>query len=355
MKPYHTCLIYLNIRERHYQIVTPFTTPLKSPFIELNSLSLQTSYHQKHYTKISKSHLFSHSHLQIWDQMGKKMKFPFLFKATETTSTAAAAWPWPACVNNPKTLSFRATTNTNIYKTMNSAYLDDRNTSAETTPDSYYSTRTPFEIRHHEDSFSAASEICEQPNDETAVIRGVRSERLFFEPGDTSSILEEAKKAYNDFPYKESAAIMAMESRDPFLDFRVSMEEMVEAHGLKDWDCLEELLTCYLRVNGKSNHGYIVGAFVDLLIHLALGCPGNSVSNSSTSAIDEQCSSSSTTTQYSFTSPLSFSSSTYSSTCSPASLSLLENEENDDIVEEKTSSFCSSGVWEIIAEEICIH
>ncbi|KAI3471771.1 hypothetical protein Pfo_028424 [Paulownia fortunei] len=268
--------------------------------------------------------------------MGKKMKFPFLSKPTETTS-AASAWPWPACVNNPKTLSFRANINGNIYKTMNSAYLDDKNTTefAET-PDSFFSIRE----HHHEESFSCASEICEQPNnDETAVVRGLRSDRLFFEPGETSSILEEAK-AYG-FPYKESVAIMAMDSRDPFLDFRVSMEEMVEAHGLKDWECLEELLTCYLRVNGKSNHGYIVGAFVDLLLHLALAS-ASSNDTSSTSAIDEHCSSSSTTTQYSFTSPLSFSSSTYSAT-SPC-LSLLENEDEIVVGKNVNTSSSSSGV-----------
>ncbi|KAK6131585.1 hypothetical protein DH2020_034599 [Rehmannia glutinosa] len=266
--------------------------------------------------------------------MGKKMKFPFLFKSAETTAAAASAWPWPACVNNPKTLSFRANTTGNIYKTMNSAYLDDKNTTdeyAESTPDSFFSIRDS-----NEESFSRGSEILEFPNnDETAVVRGLRSDRLFFEPGETNSILEEAK-SYG-FPYKESSvAIMAMDSRDPFLDFRVSMEEMVEAHGLKDWECLEELLTCYLRVNGKSNHGYIVGAFIDLLLHLALA----NDASSSTSAIDEQCSSSSTTTQYSFTSPLSFSSSTYSS-ISPC-LSLLENEV--EIVVEKTVNISPPGV-----------
>lgn len=254
--------------------------------------------------------------------MGKKMKFPFLFKAndstTTTTTSAASPWPWPACVNSPKTLSFRANANTNIYKTMNSAYLDDKSTSE-------FADSLEHNHQHHrggggEESFSSATGI----HDETAVIGGLRSDRLFFDPGETSSILEEASKAYA-FPYSESAKIMAMDSDDPFLDFRTSMAEMVEAHRLKTWDCLEELLACYLRVNGKSNHGYIVGAFVDLLVHIALQ---NSASSSNDSAIDEEhCSSSSTTTQYSFTSPLSLisSSSTYSST-SPC-LSLLENED----------------------------
>ncbi|KAI3941436.1 hypothetical protein MKW92_025187, partial [Papaver armeniacum] len=50
---------------------------------------------------------------------------------------------------------------------------------------------------------------------------------------------------------------MVMDSEDPYVDFRTSMEEMVESRGLKDWDCLEELLSWYLKVNGKKNHGYI--------------------------------------------------------------------------------------------------
>jgi uncharacterized protein (TIGR01568 family) len=72
-----------------------------------------------------------------------------------------------------------------------------------------------------------------------------------------------------------------MESEDPYVDFRRSMEEMVESHGLKDWDCLEELLGWYLKVNGKKNHGYIVGAFVDLLVGIAAASCSDSTSFSS--------------------------------------------------------------------------
>ncbi|CAA2970388.1 Hypothetical predicted protein [Olea europaea subsp. europaea] len=255
--------------------------------------------------------------------MGKKLKFPFLFKATETTATSSS-WPWPTCVNNPKTLSFRANNN-EIFKTMNSACLDK--TAIEEildTPDSAFSISNS-----HDESFSIASR-----NDDSnieRVIRDLRSDRLFFKPAETSSILEEAKTD-ESFPYKEST-VMAMESRDPSVDFRLSMEEMVEAYGLKNWEFLEELLTCYLRVNSKKNHGYIVGAFVDLLVHLEF-----LASNSSTSSTDhEHCSSSSAATQYSFTSPFSFSSSTNSFT-SPC-LSSLENE--DQITEKNVGTSSS--------------
>ncbi|XP_042055837.1 transcription repressor OFP15-like [Salvia splendens] len=134
-------------------------------------------------------------------------------------------WPWPACVNNsPKTLSFRAN------------------------------------------------------DDESAVIGALRSDRLFFDPGETRSILEDSR---------HGVKITAIDSYDPFLDFRSSMAEMVAAHGLNSLD-FEELLACYLRLNDRSNHGYIVAAYVDLLIN------------------HHHCSSSA---HYSFTSPLSFSSS----------------------------------------------
>ncbi|KAL3517589.1 hypothetical protein ACH5RR_020178 [Cinchona calisaya] len=61
-------------------------------------------------------------------------------------------------------------------------------------------------------------------------------------------------------------------SPDPFVDFRRSMQEMVEAHDLNEvrgnWDYLHELLTCYLSLNPKSTHKFIVGAFSDLLVTL---------------------------------------------------------------------------------------
>ncbi|PIN02815.1 hypothetical protein CDL12_24670 [Handroanthus impetiginosus] len=181
--------------------------------------------------------------------MGKK-KLPFLCKPA---AAAAVSWPWPGCANTPKTLSFRE-----------------------------YNKNNYFE----QESFPSESET-----EDSAVIRGLKAERLIFKPGETNSILEEAK---TETPYK----VLAIDSKDPFIDFRVSMEEMVEAYGIKEWKFLEELLAWYLQANGESNQGYIVAAFVDLVIHLSASVS----SDCSGSDIDENCSSSSTTTQYSFTS-----------------------------------------------------
>ncbi|XP_057789299.1 transcription repressor OFP13-like [Salvia miltiorrhiza] len=132
------------------------------------------------------------------------------------------------------------------------------------------------------------------------------SERLFFEPEETSSIVPRPPRPR---PFKGSVA-MAVESEDPYVDFKRSMEEMVESQGLfKDWDCLEELLLWYLRMNGKMNHGFIVGAFVDLLVGFAaveskkMTATAASAASDSTSATMYSSASSSFSSPYS--SPLS--------------------------------------------------
>ncbi|XP_008798879.2 transcription repressor OFP13 [Phoenix dactylifera] len=117
------------------------------------------------------------------------------------------------------------------------------------------------------ESFSTVSEAT-GPETVEAVIRGLRSDRLFFEPCRTNSVVEEAAAKTGRVPFEGSVA-MAIDSKDPYWDFKVSMEEMVVAHGVKDWGWLQEMLGWYLKLNGKRTHGFIVGAFVDLLLGLA--------------------------------------------------------------------------------------
>jgi uncharacterized protein (TIGR01568 family) len=111
----------------------------------------------------------------------------------------------------------------------------------------------------------APSEVDEE------IIRGIRSSsRLFFEPEATSSIVNkpEAAEAFG------GARALAIDSADPYGDFRRSMEDMVlsrSGHGEDDWGWLEEMLGWYLRANGKKTHGHIVGAFVDVLVALTSG------------------------------------------------------------------------------------
>lgn len=159
-----------------------------------------------------------------------------------------------------------------MFKTVNSVFFEPSD--GVETPESWFTNSSESA------SFSSQSEDSKGELVEM-IIRGVQSERLFFEPGDTRSILKDAKAS--SFPFAESVAL-AMESQDPQEDFRRSMLEMVETHGLRDWDCLEELLGWYLRVNGKMNHGFVVGAFVDLLVSMASSCTDSTLYSTAASS-----------------------------------------------------------------------
>ncbi|XP_016443721.1 transcription repressor OFP13-like [Nicotiana tabacum] len=215
--------------------------------------------------------------------MYKKMKISSIFKKREIGATN---WQWPSCAH-PKTLSFRA--DDNIFKTINSVFFEPLD--GIETSESWFTN-----------SSSESASISTESNEECLrgdqplemIIKGVRSERLFFEPGNTSSIFQEPKPCKNqeqedeeenkedDLPFKESI-VLAMESEDPYLDFKKSMKEMVESQGIKDWEDLQELLAWYLKMNGKVNHGFILSAFVDLLIELAAPTDPTTSDNSITS------------------------------------------------------------------------
>ncbi|KAK8484647.1 hypothetical protein V6N13_062660 [Hibiscus sabdariffa] len=199
------------------------------------------------------------------------MKLPALFKPKQPASKPP--WQWPSC-KHPKTLSFRA--GDDVFKTVNSMFFDpnDGGGGGVQTPESWFTNSS--------ESASFSTESDHGGESLEVVVRGARSERLFFEPGgDTSSILEEVKPGgTSSFPFEESV-VLAMESDDPYVDFRRSMEEMVETHGMKDWDRLEELLGWYLKVNGKNNHGFIISAFIDLLLAITSSSSSDFTSYSS--------------------------------------------------------------------------
>ncbi|KDP21442.1 hypothetical protein JCGZ_21913 [Jatropha curcas] len=83
-------------------------------------------------------------------------------------------------------------------------------------------------------------------------------------------------ESWNSSTVKDSVAVPTY-SPDPYLDFRRSMQEMVEARRLEDvkanWDYLHELLLCYLALNPKNTHKFIVRAFADLLVSLLASPP----------------------------------------------------------------------------------
>ncbi|KAL2900087.1 Transcription repressor OFP13 [Bienertia sinuspersici] len=240
------------------------------------------------------------------------MKLPFLyqsksFDSKSSSSSSSPPWPFPSC-GNIKTLSFRAKDDDDAFRTFNSAFLE----SEFTPPESFFTNTISSSSR----SFSTVSEDSRDPDE--SVIRGLKSDRLFFEPERSSSLLLREKEQEQEdeeeeevvaVAYKESE-VLSMDSNSPYEDFKRSMEEMVEAHGLKDWQGLEDLLGCYLKINGNNNHGYIIGAFIDLLVSISF----ESTSSTSTTITTNNTTSTTTTTT------TSSSYSNYSSPSSPLSL-----------------------------------
>ncbi|XP_015695951.2 transcription repressor OFP13 [Oryza brachyantha] len=179
----------------------------------------------------------------------------------------APPWVWPSC-KNPRTQSFHAAPPPPGTRTIASIFLD----SAE-------SSFTASSARQDcSDSLSTASEASAAGGDgadtvtaDDAIVRGLRSsDRLLFDPSAsaTSSILEHKSAGAGGDAFIGGVAV-AFESEDPYVDFRVSMEEMVVAHGVGDWSWLEEMLGWYLRANGKDTHAAILAAFVDVIVGIA--------------------------------------------------------------------------------------
>lgn len=201
---------------------------------------------------------------------------PSLFKNRQSPDRP---WQWPLC-GTSKTPSFRAPHHHQIFTTLNSTFFHNFLSDPIHTPDSWFANSSLFES-------ARVSLSTEFEDDLELVIQGAKSERLIFEPGETNSILDQSRGGKSEGGKCESilrfegsvVVLMAMESEDPYLDFRRSMEEMVECHGIRNWEWLEELLNWYLRMNGMKNHGYILGAFVDLLVDLG-GADGSTDSTS---------------------------------------------------------------------------
>ncbi|XP_043690916.1 transcription repressor OFP11-like [Telopea speciosissima] len=114
------------------------------------------------------------------------------------------------------------------------------------------------------------------------------SQRFFFSsPGRSNSIVESPLESPPESEETEkllSGGIpISTYSPDPYSDFRRSMQEMVEARELldvkADWDYLHELLLCYLTLNPKQTHKFIIGAFADLLLNLMTKSTESDVNN----------------------------------------------------------------------------
>ncbi|KAM3299055.1 hypothetical protein ACQJBY_040509 [Aegilops geniculata] len=200
------------------------------------------------------------------DATAESMSSPPSISAASSRSMAAS-WQWPSCAQ-ARTASFDGRSSVKAEASlssarviMNPAYCDD------TADNSFLSASI---------SSSASTAVPEpepEPSMDEAVIREIRaSSRLFFEPEATKSIVTTSKPEADQAAFGGATAL-AIDSADPYGDFRRSMEEMVLSRGggrgEDDWGWLEEMLGWYLRANGKKTHGLIVGAFVDLLVGLS--------------------------------------------------------------------------------------
>ncbi|XP_074581083.1 uncharacterized protein LOC141837604 [Curcuma longa] len=191
--------------------------------------------------------------------MARKVVFASLFfKKREhkpVSPPLTSNWLWPSC-KHPMTDSFRkedkqCDVNEALYELDSSEPCFSGSSEAECT------------------SFSSESETSSAAAEAAvlAVAYGKGSNRLFFEPGRASSLAEEAAEIER-LQFKGNFAT-ELDSEDPYLDFRLSMEEVVMANGEMKVQWLEEMLCWYLKMNEKSYHGIIVEAFLDLLVTLA--------------------------------------------------------------------------------------
>ncbi|KAG6509756.1 transcription repressor OFP13-like [Zingiber officinale] len=189
--------------------------------------------------------------------MARKVAFASLFfkKRSDISSPPTSTWLWPSC-KHPTTDSFRKEDkqcdgNEALYELDSSEPCFSGSSEAECT------------------SFSSESETSSAAEAAVlAVAHGKGSDRLFFEPGRASSLAEEAAEIEKLQQFKGNFAT-ELDSEDPYLDFRLSMEEVVMANGEMKAQWLEEMLCWYLKMNAKSYHGIIVEAFLDLLLTLA--------------------------------------------------------------------------------------
>ncbi|XP_052190880.1 transcription repressor OFP12 [Diospyros lotus] len=101
------------------------------------------------------------------------------------------------------------------------------------------------------------------------------SHRFFFSsPGLSNSIIDSTDSPREPAGRALVPGGIAVQtySPDPYQDFRRSMQEMIESRRIidvaADWDYLHELLNCYLTLNPKHTHKFIIHAFSDLLVTL---------------------------------------------------------------------------------------
>jgi uncharacterized protein (TIGR01568 family) len=118
---------------------------------------------------------------------------------------------------------------------------------------------------------------------ESGLSSAIASRRFFLSsPGRSNSIVDSSAHGAAALGLSVGAAGVAVPtySPDPHADFLRSMEEMAAALRLDarrrgDRARLHELLLCYLALNDRRAHKYVVSAFTDLLLRLTAATASN--------------------------------------------------------------------------------
>ena len=158
---------------------------------------------------------------------------------------------------------------------------------------------TSKSLSHSSSSLNTTTTTSEEEEEEEPdYAAAFASHRFFFSsPGLSNSIIQstininaDSKSPSPQQPHNNNNCTLVNNSvavptysPDPYNDFRRSMQEMVEARELEDervdvksnWEFLHELLLCYLALNPKNTHKFIVGAFADLIVSLMSRQPIN--------------------------------------------------------------------------------
>uniref|UniRef100_A0A0D3EWM7 Transcription repressor n=1 Tax=Oryza barthii TaxID=65489 RepID=A0A0D3EWM7_9ORYZ len=88
----------------------------------------------------------------------------------------------------------------------------------------------------------------------------------------TNSLFEEPAAAQQEQEQLEAVAV-AVESAEPYEDFRESMVQMVVEKEIYAWDDLNDLLHQFLSLNSPRHHPLILHAFADLWTRNGLFSP----------------------------------------------------------------------------------
>ncbi|KAK2417579.1 transcription repressor OFP16 [Trifolium repens] len=182
----------------------------------------------------------------------------------------------------------------------NQQQIDHNRPSLSTASATSSSSSSSFMIKNFNTLYQHHNQITEpdsepQPEPQLAdFATAFASNRFFFSsPGRSNSIVESSSSSsssssltatvpppVNDSDNYKNKAIfngsvaVPTYSPDPYMDFRRSMQEMVEARPelmndvKSNWNTLHELLLSYLALNPKSTHKFILGAFSDLIVTL---------------------------------------------------------------------------------------